>query len=72
MKVDTLKLDLLHWLSSISDESVLAKIRKIQTADGSSKKQYNKELKEAEKEIGQGKGIFHEKAISRIKEWREK
>lgn len=72
MEVDTLKIDLLHWLSSIKDKSVLAKIRKIQAAEVVSEKQYNDELVGAENEIKLGKGLSHKDATSHIKGWREK
>ncbi len=82
MNIQTIKLDLVQKLLTVKSESVLKKINQIldkevivaYTIDGKplTKEDYNKNLKEAEKEIESGDFITQEELEKKSAKWKTK
>ena len=80
MNIQNIKIDLVQKLLSVKDEVVLNKINQIldkevivaYTVDGKplTIEQYNKNLKEAEKEIESGDFISHEELEKKSAKWK--
>ena len=82
MNIQTIKIDLVQKLLTVKDELVLKKITQIldkevivaYTAEGKSltQEQYNKNLRDAEKEIESGDFISQEELEKKSSEWKKR
>jgi hypothetical protein len=82
MNIQTVKIDLVQKLLTVKSEEVLNKINRIldkevivaYTVDGKSltQEQYNKSLREAEKEIDAGDFITQEELEKKSAEWKKR
>lgn len=82
MNIQSVKIDLVQKLLSVTNKGVLSKINKIlekevivaYAVDGKplTREQYTKNLKDAEKEIEAGNFISHEELEKKSAKWRAK
>lgn len=66
----TLKLELMEWLATVHDKSLIQELAKWKEEhEHISVEQYNKELNEADAAIDRGEFYTHEEVERRSKEW---
>lgn len=69
----TQKLELLEWLASLQDKSLIGELVKWKEAyEHISLEQYNAEIEEADAQIDAGDYLTHEEAVQETRSWREK
>ncbi len=67
------KLELLEWLASLQDKSLIEELIKWkEDHQRVSVEQYNHELEEADAQIESGDYLTHEEAVKEVRSWREK
>ncbi|MEQ9426445.1 MAG: hypothetical protein RJQ09_18630 [Cyclobacteriaceae bacterium] len=74
MDIQSEKLNLIEWITSLNDISIIEKIKDLRTKTTEDRiriDEYSKELDEADAEIEKGEYLTHEDAVREIRSWRE-
>ncbi|UII28929.1 hypothetical protein LVD15_11010 [Fulvivirga maritima] len=72
-KTQIQKLELLEWMASLQDKSVIAELTKWKEEhQRATLEQYNAEIEEADAQIEAGDYLSHDDAVKRIGSWKEK
>ena len=67
------KLELLEWLASLQDKSVIEELIQWKEArQRASIEEYNQDIESADTQIEAGEYFTHEEAVREIRSWREK
>ncbi|VAX34918.1 hypothetical protein MNBD_UNCLBAC01-1440 [hydrothermal vent metagenome] len=74
MDIQATKIELIQLMLNTQKEQILQQLKNIleQEENHISIEQYNKELDEADAEIGRGEFYTHQEAVQQIKGWRKK
>lgn len=69
------KINLINWITRLQDESIIAKLKKIQSKEDDVKfpsmtvQEMIEQAETAEKEIKQGKTVSHDQVLKDFKKW---